>query len=224
MDPFFRNENSTDIREFIGKIQRLHVLPGEVNDPQESVPFRHTQKKSDTKRMDYFVDLLKYLIPASLVLYGMYLVVVSFLAKEREKLLLDIKTKNTDIVLPARLQAAERLCLLLERISPNVLLRRINSAGMSASELHALLLKEIREEFSHNFSQQVYFSESTWEAVQVAVEEVITLINQSRQQLQSGEESGTDLAKLIFARSLEQQQDAIVSARKKVKSELSIYF
>ena len=74
--------------------------------------------------MTYLLDLLKILLPAAAVLYGMYLVVVSFLSKEQEKLKLDLRSQQANVVLPIRLQAAERLCLLLERITPTQVIRR----------------------------------------------------------------------------------------------------
>jgi hypothetical protein len=153
----------------------------------------------------------------------MYLVVLSFLSKDREKMLVELKTQNSQTILPIRLQAAERLCLLLERITPNNLVRRANPGIYTAGELHSFLLEEIREEFNHNFSQQVYFSEETWEAVKRAIEEVTTMINFSRQMLEA-EASGIDLAKAIFAQSLEKKNDAIAYALKQVKSEVSLYF
>lgn len=173
--------------------------------------------------MDYILDLLKIILPAGIVLYGMYLVVVSFLSKDREKLLVELKTQNTQVILPVRLQAAERLCLLLERITPNNLVRRSNPSQFTAAELHPMLLSEVREEFNHNFSQQVYFSEETWEAVRRAVEDVITLLNLSRQSL-GPEASGMELAKAIFSNSLDQKNDAITFALRKVKSEIQLHF
>ncbi|GMQ31074.1 hypothetical protein [Algoriphagus confluentis] len=173
--------------------------------------------------MDFLLDLLKIILPAGAVLYGMYLVVMSFLSKEREKMLVDLKTQNTQVVLPIRLQAAERLCLLLERISPNNLVRRSNPSQFTAAELHPMLLSEVREEFNHNLSQQVYFSEETWEAVRRAVEEVLTLLNMSRQEL-GPEASGMELAKAIFTHSLEKKNDAVSFALKQVKSEIQLYF
>ena len=109
--------------------------------------------------MEYIADLLKIVLPAGLVIYGMYLTVMSFLNKEREKLLVDLKTQNTQTILPIRLQAGERLCLLLERITPNNLIRRVNNPTFSAADLHRQLLTEVREEFNHNLAQQVYFSD-----------------------------------------------------------------
>ena len=138
-------------------------------------------------------------------------------------MLVDLKTQNTQVLVPVRLQAAERLCLLLERITPNNLIRRSQPGQFTAAELHPQLLSEVREEFNHNMSQQVYFSDETWEAVRRAVEEVITILNLSRQTLEK-EASGMDLAKAVFAQSLERKNDAITYALKQVKSEIQLYF
>lgn len=173
--------------------------------------------------MDFVADLLKIVLPAGLVIYGMYLTVVSFLSKEREKLLIDLKTQNTQTVLPIRLQASERLCLLLERITPNNLVRRVNQGEFSARDLHTQLLIEVREEFNHNLSQQVYFTDETWESVKRAVESVVTLVNSSFQDM-NDEARGIDLAKRIFQRSLDQRNDSIQIALTEVKSEIRIYF
>jgi len=173
--------------------------------------------------MEYFVELLKIVLPAGLVIYGMYIITVSFLKKDREGKLIELKTKNTDTVLPIRLQAGERICLLLERITPNNLVRRVNDGSYSARELHQVLLSEVREEFNHNLSQQLYFSDETWESVKKAVEDIITMINRASQDLNQ-EARGIELAKRIFQLSLEQRMDSVTRALKMVKSEIRIYF
>lgn len=173
--------------------------------------------------MDFVADLLKIVLPAALVIYGMYLTVVSFLNKEREKLLINLKTQNTQTILPIRLQAGERLCLLLERITPNNLVRRVNQTEYSARDLHTQLIREVREEFNHNLSQQVYFSDETWESVKRAVEGVVTVVNSSFQDMNE-EARGIDLAKRIFQRSLDERNDGIQIALSQVKSEIRIYF
>lgn len=173
--------------------------------------------------MEFVSELLKILLPAGLAVYGMYIVTLSFLKKEWEKRLVELKTKNTETILPLRIQAAERLCLLLERITPNNLVRRINQGGLSASELYALLISEVREEFNHNLSQQVYFSDDAWEDVRNAVEQVITLINRANKGL-APEALGIELAKRIFQLSLESENDMVAAARKKIKSEIQVYF
>lgn len=173
--------------------------------------------------MEFIADLLKIVLPAGLVIYGMYLTIMSFLKKDREKMLIDLKTQNTQIVLPIRLQAGERLCLLLERITPNNLIRRVNNPEYSARELYSQLLLEIREEFNHNLSQQVYFSDETWEGVRRAMESVVTIVNTAMQDMNENAR-GLDLAKRIFQITLEQKNDAIQMALKEVKSEIRLYY
>lgn len=173
--------------------------------------------------MAYLADLLKIVLPAGLVIYGMYLTIMSFLQKEREKMLLDLKTQNTQTILPVRLQAGERLCLLLERITPNNLVRRINNPEYSAREFYSQLLHEVREEFNHNLSQQVYFTDETWESVRRAVESVVTIINTAMQDMPE-EARSLELAKRVFQLTLDQKNDAIQQALKSVKSEIRIFF
>lgn len=55
--------------------------------------------------MDLLLEFAKLLIPAATVLYGMYLVVKSFVQKELDKAQIDIKSKNAEVILPLRLQA-----------------------------------------------------------------------------------------------------------------------
>ncbi len=103
-------------------------------------------------RMEVLLDLIKILLPAALVLYAMYLTVNAFLRKDFERRLVDIKLKNTDIILPLRLQAYERMCLFLERITPNNLIIRTKNGDFSAAELHLLLLSYFRVVLGNNLS------------------------------------------------------------------------
>ncbi|EOZ97044.1 hypothetical protein A33Q_1962 [Indibacter alkaliphilus LW1] len=173
--------------------------------------------------MEYLADLLKIVLPAGLVIYGMYLTIMSFLKKERDKMLVEIKTQNTQTILPIRLQAGERICLLLERVTPNNLIRRVNSPEFTAQDLYHKLIYEIREEFNHNLSQQVYFTDETWESVRRAVESVITMVNTAMQDMPD-EARGLDLAKRIFQISLDQKSDTIQKALRNVKDEIRIFF
>lgn len=172
---------------------------------------------------DVFLDFLKIIIPASLVLYGMYLTFTSFLNKDFEKKILELKTKNTEIVLPIRLQAYERVVLFLERITPNNLILRVNNPAYSAKEFQQVLLQEIREEFNHNLSQQVYVSDNSWALVRKAVEDLMVVINNSSNQL-SVESSGLDLAKKIFETIIQQNTDITSEAISFVKDEIRRVF
>ncbi|EIM74309.1 hypothetical protein A3SI_16380 [Nitritalea halalkaliphila LW7] len=151
--------------------------------------------------MEFLSQLLTVLIAAGAVLYGMYLVILTFLKQEREKQDKELRAFSQKEVIPIRLQAAERMCLLLERIRPNQLIRRVNDPEFSASQLHQALLRDLREEVNHNLSQQVYFSDEAWARVEAAVESTIVLINASFQEVDA-QAKGLVLAKAIMEKSL----------------------
>ncbi len=173
--------------------------------------------------MEYLTDFLQILVPGLLVLYAVYLVVKSFLQKEYDKRLIDIKIQNNETVLPIRLQAYERICLLLERITPNNLLVRLNDPAYNAKEFQQVLLKEIREEMNHNLSQQVYVSDLAWESTKMAVEEVTVLINNSSQGL-TEENASIDLAKAIFENMMKNEKDPVIESLRVIKTEIRQFF
>lgn len=173
--------------------------------------------------MEILVELAKLIIPSAIVLYGMYLTVRSFTTKELEKIMLDYKMKSRDTVLPIRLQAYERMCLFLERISPNNLVVRLNDSAYNAKQFQQILLGEIRNEFNHNLSQQVYMSDEAWGAVTSAKEAVITVINQAGEELPS-DAKGVDLAKKVFEKMMEKNPDPIAHALVIVKDEIRQVF
>ncbi|MEA5137963.1 DUF7935 family protein [Arcicella rigui] len=133
--------------------------------------------------MELVADLIKVLLPAGLVLWAMYLTISSFLKKEISQKELDIKAESIKTLLPIRLQAYERMALFLERISPNNLLIRLSGRVATVAEFQQLMLIEIREEFSHNLSQQVYMSDEAWLTIKNAMNETVTLINLSAKDL-----------------------------------------
>ena len=147
--------------------------------------------------MDLLIDLLKILGPAAIVLYASFLMVSSLLRARFDELQSTMKQKNQKAMLPIKLQAYERIILLLERSNPNNLIPRLSQKEMNATVLQHLLIKEIRQEFNHNLAQQIYLSNEAWSYITAAIEDTVTLINEAAMGL--GEKhSGLDLAKLIL--------------------------
>jgi hypothetical protein len=151
------------------------------------------------------------------------LTIKSVLEKEIERKEVDIKIKNYETILPLRLQAYERIALLLERISPNNIMLRLNNPGFSAKEFQIILVKEIREEYNHNLSQQIYIDEDTWVLIRKAVEDTINLINQSAMNLKE-EAKGMDLTKAVFAEIMQNEVDSIKHALSQLKKEVSQFY
>jgi hypothetical protein len=161
--------------------------------------------------MEWLVTLIQILFPAAIVLYAMYLTVRSFAQKEIRQLeyerdirlaqtqerKMELAVKNQAEVLPVRLQAYERMILFLERISPAQIVLRLNQDGMNVAVLHYLMLQDIRNEYGHNVSQQMYMSNEAWESIKRAMEETVVLINQSAIGLDE-EAPATELAMRIL--------------------------
>ena len=173
--------------------------------------------------MNVLTDLLKILIPAALVLYAMYLMVKSFLNKEFQQKALSIKAREREVVLPIRLQAFERVVLFLERITPNNLLLRLNDSRYTAREFQQVLVHEVREEFNHNLSQQVYMSDESWATVRAAMEEVVAIINQAAEGLPEDARS-LDLSRAVLQKAIDKQSDPTGQALFRVKQEIRTIF
>jgi hypothetical protein len=173
--------------------------------------------------MDALIEFGKILIPASLVLYAVYLIVRSFILREIELKKLEVRTRSIETILPARLQAYERITLFLERISPQNLLIRLNNPAHSARDFQKVLLDEIRNEYNHNVSQQVYMTEDVWNQVRNAKEDLSMMINEAAMQV-APDSASIELSKKIFEMVMNKKQDPIGHALSELKKEIQQVF
>jgi len=173
--------------------------------------------------MDAIADLAKVLLPAGLFLYGMYMLVRSFINRDIDTRKLEVRSRAIETILPNRLQAYERMCLFLERISPQNMLLRLNQPGISANEFHRIILDEIRSEYNHNVSQQIYMSENVWNMIKNSKEDLVIMINEASSQL-GPEATSLDLAKKIFELVMNKQVDPMGHAMSELKREIQQIF
>ncbi|MCD6090688.1 MAG: hypothetical protein J7J72_04250 [Bacteroidales bacterium] len=147
------------------------------------------------------LEILKYTLPSIVVFLTAYFILKQVFDKQKEQyqaeLHLQLVKENSKILTPMRMQAYERMVLFLERITPANLVLRQNKSGLSAFQFQTRLIQAIREEFEHNFSQQLYISTTAWEQVKQAKEEIVRIINTSASQLKSDDPSAL-LGKLII--------------------------
>ncbi|MEM9834485.1 MAG: hypothetical protein AAF944_27910 [Bacteroidota bacterium] len=169
------------------------------------------------------IEFIKILLPAAAVLYAMYLTVKSFLNKEIAERMANLKTKGVETTLPIRLQAYERLSMLLERISPNNLILRLNDSNYSAKEFQHVLTTSIREEYNHNLSQQIYVGDQVWQLTTQAVEDIIATVNQATDALHP-EARSLDLAKKILETQAQKEINPIAHALVEIKKEVRELF
>jgi len=145
---------------------------------------------------------LQYILPSVVVFLASWFVLKEFFKQENRRKHLQLLDEKQRISLPLRLQAYERMVLLLERISPGNLVMRIHQQGLTVAQFQKKLVQGIRDEFDHNLSQQLYISVEAWEMIKRAKEEMIRQINASAAKLPTDGPS-TDLSRKIMEMSIE---------------------
>jgi hypothetical protein len=133
--------------------------------------------------MQPLFEILKYTLPAVIVLIACSVIVRRFLLTELKEKQIAMLRENQGPAVRLRLQAYERLALLLERIHPRQLTPRVYQTGMTVGELQATLIFNIRTEFEHNLSQQIYVTKAIWDTVRGVMEQELNMINSISSQL-----------------------------------------
>ncbi len=142
-------------------------------------------------------DVLILTIPIAGILVATYLMLQYFHNKSTYEKGKEIDIQKTKTFFPLQIQAYERVILFLERIDPNNMIIRTHKNGMNAITLHKELLKIVREEYTHNMSQQIYIQPKSWKTVLNAKDETIQILNIAVNNL-SADSSGLDLSAKIF--------------------------
>ena len=104
---------------------------------------------------------------------------------------------NNANITPLKLQAHERLVVFVERLNPSNLFLRLYQQGMSLQLFQSILLNEIRSEYQHNVSQQLYVSPATWSMVKNLKEDTLAMINNAAKALPQ-DAPGAELSKTIL--------------------------
>lgn len=173
--------------------------------------------------MNDVIDILKYTIPALLVLITNWIVLKQMISNDQKKRHFELVYKNQQIITPIRLQAYERLTLLLERISPESLIMRISKPKMTAQKLQAELLNQIRAEFDHNASQQIYVSPQAWELLKNARTQIVQLINSTSKRIRP-DAPAFELSKAILEDLMIKEKSPINVAMEALKKEMRQLF
>jgi len=169
--------------------------------------------------MDTFLEILKYTIPALIVVLSTYLVINRLFTENEKQRRYEFLRTATQQIIPARLQAYERLTLFLERMVPDNLVMRQPCASLSVVQLQTKLLEAIRNEFDHNISQQLYVGNDVWIMVRNAKESMMQLVNSCAAQMSEGA-TGITLAQAIIETYNSVDETAIDAAQRLLKSDL----
>lgn len=170
-----------------------------------------------------FYEILKITLPALVVFLTAYFLFRDMLENSQRQREFEFRVEKQGQVTPVRLQAYERLTMFLERISPQSLLTRTLSADISAAQFHYELLKQIRQEYEHNLSQQIYVSVPAWEALRGAKESLIMLINQAADEVKK-DDPAISLSNQIFKQYMELEEQPVAIALGELKKEVRMLF
>lgn len=111
------------------------------------------------------IEVLKYSIPALIVLGATWIVMYKLFQNEQQKREWELRRLAQKEISPIRLRAYERLCLLLERTTPERMLGDMNLGEMTILDVQQQILRTLKLEYDHNLSQQIYVSDEVWQRI-----------------------------------------------------------
>lgn len=143
------------------------------------------------------INLATLSIGTFMALAGLYFFIKDDVKKYFNLKSIELNKENRAHLLPLRLQAHERLIIFIDRINPTNLFVRLHQPGLTVKELQSVILNEIRTEYQHNITQQLYLNPMAWYAVKQLKEDTISMINNAVQGL-TPDANGIELSRTVL--------------------------
>ena len=132
-----------------------------------------------------------------LALMAVYYILKNYIQRFFNLKNIELNKESRAHLLPLRLQAHERLIIFTDRINPANLLVRLHQQGIGIGTLQAGILNEVRSEYQHNITQQLYVDSVTLNVVRKLKDDTIAMINNAVQGLPA-DANGIELSKAIL--------------------------
>ena len=171
----------------------------------------------------YLLDILKYTVSGLGVVWIAFYLLKPYLDKQEKIQLLEFKKSVANQTLPLRLQAYERVILFIERINPANLLVRLNAPGYTAAELHSIIITDVREEYQHNITQQIYVSSRAWAVTKRVKEDTLNIVGNAIKSLPENA-SGLDLGRTILVGLSQMENNPYEIAAELIRKDLEELF
>ena len=171
----------------------------------------------------YLLDILKFTLAGIGTVYAAFYLIKPYLDKAEGLQLMELKKAISNQTLPLRLQAYERIVLFIERVNPANMLVRLNGTGLSAAELYSVVASEIRTEFQHNITQQVYVSSRAWMVVTRVKDDTLGVVTNAVKALPETA-TALDLSKTVLAHLSHLQDNPYEIALKIVREDMEALF
>lgn len=133
--------------------------------------------------LNHFLDLIKLVGSGLIIFFAGWYVVKRFYENNYRSSLIQLKKLSLEKTLPLRLQAYERMILFTERINPTNLIVRLHAPGLTVKEFQQQILAEIKSEYQHNITQQLYVNPQSWGVINRLKDDTISLINNASEGL-----------------------------------------
>jgi hypothetical protein len=166
---------------------------------------------------DKLIELGFYTLPAIVTGVVAIYSFTAFLKNDENKRRFLLLKENQKQALPLKLQAYERLSLLLERINPSKLLIRVAPLNDNKMDYQNLLIHHIEQEYEHNLTQQIYVSDECWTMIVTAKN---TTIQNIRKTSLNNEVANADKLRETVLTSLFEGESATNLALSFLKSEV----
>jgi hypothetical protein len=151
----------------------------------------------DASALNLISNVCLVTIPAAFVGAGLLMALRTFVTRDQELRLIELRyaaNKETKLL---KLQAYERMAIFLERIAPGAVLSRVLEQDMINHELQLAVIRSIRSEFEHNLSQQIYISSDAWNLIVSSKDELIKAVGMIAAQVPS-DATGQQVGRVIL--------------------------
>ncbi len=167
------------------------------------------------------LEIIRYTVPSLIVFFTIYYLLRSQFRQQMYTEQLRFGSKRREKTDAVKLQAYERLILLCERIDPQNLFLRLNTGEMSAQEMQQAMLVAINQEYTHNYTQQLYVSASLWKIIVLAKDQVMGIISETEAHLQPGDPA-VKLLQLLGRVKVDLNMDPLEQAKTAIKNEADL--
>jgi hypothetical protein len=167
------------------------------------------------------IEIIAYTLP-SLITGGVaYFLFDSHFKDQQNTRRWLLQKDNQSGTLPLRLQAYERVTLLMERINPSQLMIRINPLTEDKNDYQNFVIAQIEQEFEHNLAQQIYISEECWSIIVTAKNATIQMI---RLAAKNEKVTNADTLREVVISDLMEKQSPSYAALAYIKNEVGQLF
>ncbi len=168
----------------------------------------------------FSIDLIKYVLAGGIVVsLANWMFWKKYNAHAFRLKMLEKKHAASKDLLPMRLQAYERLILFVERIDPVNMVVRLHEQDLSATEFEYRLVSEIRAEYQHNCTQQLYVSDVAWSVTKQLKDNTVALIRNAGVGLPAGA-GARELGNVLLGHIASLEENPYQLALKTIKNEL----